>query len=341
MKLKEKNIRYEHDRGFYRVDITRKGRRITRTAPSLEEAKVIRDEILYKLSNNLPIESKATKGNKANQGSPLSLKAAADAVWESKWKHAKAYKFYKVNTGLLLDYFGPQTDLSKVTKQDIQAFVEYCLKAGNAKSTVNRKLSLLRTIIREAAKAYPDVSFPTVPDSFKEKEGRIRVLKAEEEEQLLSILKAADERAYCGVIILLDTGLRESELVKLQPRDIDLDQGCITVIDSKNGTNRTIPLSKRAKACFEVALNADWKFHKSFLQWHWTKAREQMGLTDDPEFIPYCLRHTCATRLITGWEDRPPMPQSLVQYWMGHKRGETTERYVHVSPLHLWKYMQV
>ncbi len=50
-----------------------------------------------------------------------------------------------------------------------------------------------------------------------------------------------------------------------------------------------------------------------------------MGLNGDPQFIPYILRHTCASRLARNGV-------TMIIIWMGHSTTQTTARYIYFAP---------
>ena len=62
----------------------------------------------------------------------------------------------------------------------------------------------------------------------------------------------------------------------------------------------------------------------------WSSIRDQMGLTDDKEFVPHSLRHTCASRLV-----QRGVPIVVVKEWLGHKTIQMTMRYAHLAPTNL------
>jgi integrase len=51
-----------------------------------------------------------------------------------------------------------------------------------------------------------------------------------------------------------------------------------------------------------------------------------MGKTDDPQFVPHMLRHTCATRLSQSGVSLP-----VIKEWLGHTTIQTTIRYAHFN----------
>lgn len=59
--------------------------------------------------------------------------------------------------------------------------------------------------------------------------------------------------------------------------------------------------------------------------WDW--ARSCMNLSEDDGFVPYALRHTCATSLYAKTKDLV-----LVQRWLGHTDIKMTLRYAKLLP---------
>ena len=55
-----------------------------------------------------------------------------------------------------------------------------------------------------------------------------------------------------------------------------------------------------------------------------------IGLGDDTDFVPHCLRHTCASRLV-----QKGVHLQVVQQWLGHRAIQTTLRYAHLAPKNL------
>jgi integrase len=224
-----------------------------------------------------------------------------------------------------------QRPVDSITDDDLQECWNYYRKIGNSESTINRKKSALHVLFNLAHKRGYIRIKPEALSKVREGQGRIRFLTRDEERELIELLEHLGMDNYKHfVIVLLDTGLRVSEALSLSRSDYDGER--IYVHDDivkKNGSQRIIPLSKRCSESLEWLFKHDFKgISQSRFNDVWAdRIRPMMGLTNDSQFVPHALRHTCASRLVMGG-----MGLKQVQAWMGHKSLQTTLRYVHLCP---------
>ena len=137
----------------------------------------------------------------------------------------------------------------------------------------------------------------------------------------------------------MDTGLRPIELSKLEARDVVVkgDRPSVTTWETKTDDPRTVPLTRRAAAIVRERLVAAGPTDKLFperygqLRLRWDQVRQHMKLHTDPQFVIYCLRHTCASRLT-----QRGVPLQVIKEWMGHKNISQTLEYAHLAPANLY-----
>jgi integrase len=109
-------------------------------------------------------------------------------------------------------------------------------------------------------------------------------------------------------------------------------EGTLTLWQPKNGHARTIPILDCIRPIIETRMTIEGSQHlfpegsNPWLRNAWEKARELMGKTDDPQFVPHMLRHTCATRLSQSGVSLP-----VIKEWLGHTTIQTTIRYAHFN----------
>lgn len=240
------------------------------------------------------------------------------------WKGSKDEDGAADRSLAVVQFFGADTPVASITTAEVERLANGLAAIGNTPATINRKLSALSKMLRWAERKNLIGRAPELP-RYKETEGRIRTLDADEEARLLAAFETAglhDDRRL--VVFLLHTGARIGEALKLTHDDYDTR---VRFFDTKGGGHRTVPLTSTAKAAL-VRLKDNglagpftgvnyWTFRARF-----EAARKRAGLGDDVTI--HVLRHTCATRLaLAGWD------VSRLKKWMGHSAFSTTERYIH------------
>lgn len=185
-------------------------------------------------------------------------------------------------------------------------------------ASVNRKLSALRVLLKYA---YDREWIQKLPKFtwMKEDNERIRWLTADEEKRLLELLPE-DVSAFCE--ILIHTGMRRAELLYAQHEQIDGDY--LRLWKTKTGKARSVPLSPRAKELVDKWL--PFNLTETNIRCAWRKAKKQMGLEQDKDFVLHMLRHTTATRMLKTTGNL-----AVVQKMLGHAKIATTLRYAHVA----------
>ncbi|MCC5858640.1 MAG: site-specific integrase [Ectothiorhodospiraceae bacterium] len=267
---------------------------------------------------------------------------AAEETYKIHWEGTPNGVHYLQIIRALYRYFGEKTLVSRIDTEDVDAFIAYLRSAGNSNGTINRKLACLSKILTEAE---IKGKIPKKPRIRRQREmvGRIRWLDDLEEAVLLQLLRQWElhDQADC-VEVLIDTGMRPSELRRVMVRDVDFEGGFVRVWETKNYEPRSIPMTSRVTAIMarRVAQKQPrdvlFPYDKEWLRRHWDRARSVKGLMDDPQFVPYVCRHTCASRLVKGG-----VPLGVIQKWMGHKSIQMTMRYAHLSPTDLLRGVPV
>ncbi len=200
-------------------------------------------------------------------------------------------------------------------------------------STVNRELTCLKTIFNKA-KEWGKVKENPISKVkfFKEENRRLRFLEKEEIGKLIS---ACEGNLAIIVTLALHTGMRKGEILSLKWRDIDFSRKIITLLNTKGGEKREVPMDDllydillplpKHKESPYVFCNKEGKpfqdIRKSF-----ATALKKAGIK---EFRFHDLRHTFASQLVMMGIDL-----KTVQELLGHKSFEMTLRYAHLSSDH-------
>ena len=120
-----------------------------------------------------------------------------------------------------------------------------------APATVNKYLSLLRNTWNSCKKVWGINLPPYNPFELisfeKVKDQRERILTYKEYELLLEKCSYSNLPMLKDIVIFAyETGARQGEIVKLSNKDVNIENKTCTFRDTKNGEDRTIPLSDTA-----------------------------------------------------------------------------------------------
>lgn len=257
-------------------------------------------------------------------------------VYAARWSALKSQAMAGLGQRIV-ERFGPDTPVSKIDAGRLHDMVSGLRKDGYSNATINKWVCGVGVMLQHAVLEGWIDKRPEIR-SLKEPAGRNRFLSPDEEREITDLIGRQDERLAKLVSVLVDTGLRLSEAIGLEWRDITGDQ--LTVHDTKNGSSRSVPLTRRAR---EVLASLDRSCQRpfSFTDRHhasraFTRARERSSMRGDEEVVMHTLRHTCASRMI-----QRGVPVAVVSSWLGHRSLAVTMRYSHLRPDHLRDYVHV
>lgn len=204
-----------------------------------------------------------------------------------------------------------------------------------APRTCNRVLYLLKAIYNCAVKyQYIEQSKNPLLNIRKLPEGVSRevFLSAATVKQVLAELDKTGTPAAKGIMLLLYTGARKSEILAMRWEHIDLDAGVLTVPLSKSGRTRHIMLCPQAVEIIKsLGPRAHgWVFpaisqsgHMADMFYEWREVRRKLNLGN---VRLHDLRHTFASLLINAGHSLYE-----VQRLLGHSAPSITQRYAHLQ----------
>lgn len=227
--------------------------------------------------------------------------------------------------------------LSEVSRKDV---AHLHLKMSSYPYQANRALALLSKFFNwsERHGLRPDHSNPCRHlDKYKEQK-RERFLSFLELERLGHALGhqldsgSISVWAASAITLLLLTGARKSEILKLKWSQVDAQRGVIVLHQSKTGA-REIVLSKQALDYFakiprihdnpHVICGDRAGHHLTHLHKPWNRVRMDAGLQG---VRIHDLRHTFASFAVNSGASLP-----LIGGLLGHAHPQTTARYAHLS----------
>ncbi len=317
---------------YVRVD----GQRIRKSFSTKEDATVWEALARQAISHGKPVP------NVGSSVTEYPLSKAADKCYIMFWKGGKSDEKMVGYIRLLVNHFGTRFPISGFTTQVVDTYILDLKKIGNSNGTINRKLSCLSKILKYAKELGHMKELPVI---HKQPEGinRIRWLTKDEELSILDLLVDWGQYdLHDAVAVSVDTGIRHSELGRIQAKDIVPDGLYLGL--TKNGEPRLVPLTKRARKILEDRIsfikssraNDQRLFPKFSRDWHrstWDRVRNHLELDD---VVWHTFRHTTCSRLVQGG-----VPLTHVKEWMGHKTITTTMRYAHLAPKHLQEIVGV
>jgi len=242
--------------------------------------------------------------------------------------------------------------------QDIKSFLYYLKRLNCSARTMSRKISSLKVFFNYLHQQYgwcniaEDLTFPKL-------EKRLPSYLSEEEVESLFEVAGFDKtpiglRNKIMLYLLYVSGMRISELTKLQLSDIHFDTGLIFV-HGKGGKGRMVPIPEQMLAMLKEYINT---IHNAFVhkkglrkteylfpvyyggqskpisrQAFWIILRQLWQKTDiDRPISPHKLRHSFATHMLKNGADL----RSL-QLLLGHENLSTVQIYTHVETSYIRK----
>jgi integrase len=233
--------------------------------------------------------------------------------------------------------------LAAITPDLVAEYRDERLTAGKSASTVRLELSLLSHLFTIAIKEWRVGLFYNPVGNIRKPapaKGRERRLDADEEKALL---KACDKHSnpMLGWItrIALYIGMRAGEIKSLTRRQVNLHKRTVHLSETKNGSARTVPLTREAAEVFRIALSNPVRLIDSDLVFWGEPGRD--GKRRPYEFRPawhrtlknagikglrfHDLRHEAVSRLVeAGLGDQEVAAIS------GHKSMQMLKRYTHL-----------
>lgn len=335
----------------YQYIVTHEGKQYSGTADTLEGAIAERKNMAYLLTkNNPPTIPKAESiavpsSSKLRIPRNMSMQEAVNKACGLRWEDTKAERTSMLNANSLIKYFGKTTPVSNITTEAVHDLIISLKQQGLSNATINRKLSCLSVILKIAEDCGATTASPNL-SRRKEYKGRERFLTEKEEQDAIALLSSWGKDDHRDAfIVLLDTGMRTGELFKLQAKDADFKQGkygILTLWRTKNDLPRSVPMTYRVSSIVKERVNACknsnepiFNFNQWWLRSTWDRLKSNLGLTNDSQFVPHILRHTCASRLV-----QRGVPLLMVQKWLGHESLQSTMRYSHLSPEALFNVVE-
>lgn len=245
-----------------------------------------------------------------------------------------------------------QLDLANLDAPLIAGFLDHLEHdRGNSVRTRNARLAAIHSLFRFAALAHPEhaetisrvLAIP--PKRFDR-----ALITYLAEPEVDALLASCDQSTWTGrrdhalLLLLVQTGLRVSELIGLTGTDVHLGRGAHVACHGKGRKDRITPLTSGTVAVLREwltehggAQNAPLfptrggnKLSRDAIEHrlaHYTRqAADNCASLHGRTITAHVLRHTCAMRLLQAGVDT-----SVIALWLGHVSVDTTQIYLHAD----------
>jgi integrase/recombinase XerC/integrase/recombinase XerD len=273
----------------------------------------------------------------------LPAKEHLERYMRHKWRlnHKRSTLSGSFNSArLFLDFYAKsgKSEIEKVQRTDLEAFIEHEQDRGLRISTVRTRLAFLMAFLHFLMDQ--DVIPPSVLKRgirLKLPETLPRAIHPADIRKLISVIDNVRDRAL--ILLLLRTGIRIGEALGLRLNDLDVQDRKVHLFQGeKNSMGRVVYLSEDALFALKRWLQEREK-DKEFLFYGYGRGHICYS-TGRSLFIKYLikaglaqkgytihrLRHTCASELLNAG-----MRLECVQQLLGHQDIEVTRRYARLT----------
>lgn len=224
-----------------------------------------------------------------------------------------------------------------ITKDDIKIYLAFYGKSNKQNTVFNMKryLSTFYTWLYDEGYTQKN---PVKTIKIKPEEVENIHLSIEQELAVRDIANISNKRDLAIIDLLLSTGLRVGEIEVLNHRDIDLQEGSITLKSEKSGRYRTVYLDARAKKHLREYLetrkdncealfvtNGKKKVVSRLRKHNYQQITKRIGVEagiTDKNCTVHVFRRTFATRLAERG-----CPLEIIQELLGHASADTTSKH--------------
>lgn len=301
-------------------------------------AEVLRAALEAEINNGVTVSESAPEGITFRQ-------LAAKHLAYQRGEYPKSYpQIASIVNALMVPYFG-DTPLSDITLEHMNGW-KFKQAETISQGTLRQYVARLRAVFQYA-----------VTHGYLKKSLASKVVKPKEprkKDYTDKVLTPAEFKAICKRSspyyesvweLLVSTGIRPSEAVRIQNRDIDGDILNLPGDKTKSGEPRTIDLNETALSAIDAlrmfkAIDAKWdnvehdpqpddyllgNAKAKAVAYAFKRSAKQAGLG---RHVLYNLRHTFGSSLANNQAVALP----IVQDMLGHADIQMTMNYVHVAP---------
>jgi len=255
---------------------------------------------------------------------------------------------YRASLDSFESYMGQQDadiDWSKVNAGDIREWIVSLMRDGSAATTVNARLSALRSFFRYLLSYDYVAQDPTYMVAGPKKAKPLpKFLRESELDKLFERVEFGDDfrgrRDYMILLMLYSTGIRLAELVGMNVGDMDFGARTLRVIGKRN-KERQIPFGDELETTAHAYLDARSRVARGGEPAFYIDEAGQRITRNEVQYTvkhylslvttmkgctPHVLRHTFATQMLNHGADIESVKELL-----GHDSLASTQVYTHTT----------
>lgn len=245
----------QRDSGWWQAVVRRKNQPPqSKTFPTKKDAEAWARDIENKIDRGVFVDKAEAEATSLSEALSRYLK---EVTVRKKSHQMESYRIAVWQQHKLAD-----RSLASLRSQDFAQYRDHRLAQGMAASTIRNELAIISHLFSTASREWNmPVTNPILGIAKpREKNERERRLLDDEEELVLSTFAGAAR--FCAsvehnhwmtplFVLAIETAMRQSELVNIDWKYVDLKRRFIHLPDTKNGTSRDVPLSSRAIGALE------------------------------------------------------------------------------------------
>lgn len=221
---------------------------------------------------------------------------------------------------------GAGTDLEEYSRSDVQQYLDYLVANKKSAATINKIWNAIKKYSRWRGKeeTIEDIAVVQPPSYYTEAPKSLS--QVERNRLIREVDRSGNKRDFAIVQMLLNTGLRVSELVSLDRADVEIKErkGSVKVI-GKGNKERIVPLNKESRRALQKYLDERMDSHPALFlsnRGQRISVRSVQYLLKKHDVHSHQLRHTFITGLVRNNEDI-----AVIQSMSGHSSTKMIVRY--------------
>lgn len=308
--------------GRYHTQVRKNGKSITKTFTNKSDA------LKWAKEQEVKIEQGTFTTKEEKKAEQVVTLAFLLDRWEKEvLTSLKSWNVERYKVALVSRELG-SFPLDQITSSFLAAYRDRRLNLAS-NQTVKHELGLVRRAMKKGIEWGYVSNVPLLASPSLKGQARTRRLK---EKELNLLLSSADEYLQHVIVLLIETAMRRGELASLKIANIDLEKRLMLLEDTKNGEDRTIPISKKALTAVQYLIKEAkspflLNYKKEWLTEKFITHCKSIGIEN---FRLHDLRHEGVSSLF-----EKGLNMIEVSSISGHKDLAMLKRYTHINPLTL------